>query len=194
MIALTIILYGVAKLDLSLKESIEAILTQFTIPDNTWLYLNLNDLHITDSPHSERGLQIVPFVSSTGKRRMTVLEISTTISEAALDPRVKGLVLSFNQSMIEHRSILTGEMIESHLGMGVIHELHEALMFFAQAKRLQRKDEKPSIEPDYATDIPEESDIRVINDSENERSVEYQPSRDVIIAISDNYSIYSCRE
>lgn len=188
-IALAILFYGAVRIDLSMKESIEAILTQFTVPDNTWLYLNLNDLHITDSPHSERALQIVPFVSSTGKRRMTTLEIATAIFEAARDPRVKGLVLAFNQSMIEHRSILTGEMVESHLGMGVLHELHEALMFFAQAKRLQRKDETPSIEPNYTTDSPEESDIRVISDTDGERSVVYQPSRDVIIAISDNYSI-----
>ena len=84
----------------SVTGGIQAILEQFTVPDKTWIYLNLNDLHVTESPHSDRALQILPFVRSAGKRRMTVLELISTLAAAAADPRVKGLVLAFNDSML----------------------------------------------------------------------------------------------
>ena len=169
-------------IDDAIGDSIDAILAQFTVPDNTWLYLNLNDLHVTDSPHSDRALQIVPFVSSAGKRRMTVLEMTTTIMEAAADPRVKGMVLSFNQSMIEHRAIVTGEVIESHLGMGVMTEITYALKYFATVKRMQRQGENPGIEP--ATYVDEKTGHQIIKGDEGR---DYHPSQDVIIAVADNY-------
>jgi hypothetical protein len=90
LIILGLFVYGVVQIDSSLKETIHAVQRQFTVPERTWLYLNLNDLHITESPHSEKALQLMPFVSSAGKRRMTVLEITTTLRSAAADPRVKG--------------------------------------------------------------------------------------------------------
>ena len=175
-LAIALFAYAISKADLSMKESIEAILTQFTVPENTWLYLNLNDLHITESPHSDRALQILPFVSSTGKRRMTVLEMTSTIIDASHDPRVKGLVMAFNPSMIEHRAVLTGEIIESHLGMGALSEIGRSLQFFADAKRMQRKAETPTIEPRRT-------------DGERGLVEDYHVSKDVVIAIADNYSI-----
>ena len=182
LLALALGFYVVRRIDLTMGDSIDAVLAQFTVPDNTWLYLNLNDLHVTDSPHSDRALQIVPFVSSSGKRRMTVLEMTTTIMEAAADPRVKGMVLSFNQSMTEHRAIVTGEVIESHLGMGVLSEITEALKFFAAVKRMQRQGESPGIEPH--TFVDKKTGRQIIKGEEGR---EYHPSQDVIIAVSDNY-------
>jgi len=185
-------LYTIA--DETMGQSIQAILAQFTVPDNTWLYLNLNDLHITESPHSERALQIVPFVSSAGKRRMTVLEMITTITQAAADPRVKGLILAFNESMIEHRSILTGEVIESHLGMGVLNELQNAIGTFRIAKRaqrLQQKKEGEVVEPQFQGSCSLKVSDRKLGEKEESTVVEvvdnYHPSQDVVIAIADNY-------
>jgi hypothetical protein len=185
-------LYTIA--DETMGQSIQAILAQFTVPDNTWLYLNLNDLHITESPHSERALQIVPFVSSAGKRRMTVLEMITTITQAAADPRVKGLILAFNESMIEHRSILTGEVIESHLGMGVLNELQNAIGTFRIAKRaqrLQQKKEGEVVEPQFQGSCSLKVSDRKLGEKEESAVVEvvdnYHPSQDVVIAIADNY-------
>jgi hypothetical protein len=188
--------YAVAKTDVSLKESIEAILAQFTVPENTWLYLNLNDLHITDSPHSERALQLVPFVSATGKRRMTVLEMTSTIVDAAHDPRVKGLVLAFNQSMIEHRAVLTGDVIESHLGMGALNELGRALKYFAEVKKIQRGIGSSSVESTPAAQNPPPKETKTSEDStpkeeKIENIIPYDLSQDVIIAIADNYCIAS---
>jgi hypothetical protein len=180
-----------------MRESIEAVLAQFIVPENTWLYLNLNDLHVTESPHSDRALQIVPFVSSAGKRRMTVLEMTTMITQAAADPRVKGLILAFNDSMIEHRAILTGEVIESHLGMGVLNELQNAIGLFRIAKRNQRfqgKAEDERVEPEIkniqelliASRIgkPTEKEVEIITATKK-----YHPSEDVVLAIADNYCI-----
>jgi len=176
-IAITLLAYGISKADVSMKDSIEAILAQFTVPENTWLYLNLNELHITDSPHSERALQLLPFVSSQGKRRMTILEITSTLIDAGNDPHVKGLVLAFNPSMIEHRAVLTGEVIESHLGMGALNEIGRAIKFFADIKRIQRKNETPKLEP------------KLENLDEPETWKQYQVAQDVIVAIADNYCI-----
>jgi hypothetical protein len=163
------------------KEGVEAILEQFTVPDNTWIYLNLNDLHVTESPHSERALQILPFVSSAGKRRMTVLEMCTALSTASADPHVKGLVLAFNDSMIEHRAILTGEVIESHLGMGVLEELQKAIGHFRMEKRAQRmleKDEFGIVEPEW---------VKFPHQVNEEGVPGYHPTQDVVIAVADKY-------
>ena len=178
-VALILLLLIIDKIDSSLKEGIVAVLTQFTVPDNTWLYLNLNDLHITESPHSDRAIQLVPFVSSPGKRRMTVLELITTLNDAAQDPRVKGLILSFNESMIEHRAILTGDVVESHLGMAIYTDLHLAFQQFAAAKRIQRRDSK---EPDV-------SKIESAKLGIGQPDSKYHPSQDIIVAISDSYSM-----
>ena len=185
LIALVLAFYVARWIDDSAGESIDAILAQFTVPDNTWLYLNLNDLHITDSPHSDRALQIVPFVSSAGKRRMTVLELTATIMEAAADPRVKGMVLSFNQSMTEHRAIVTGEVIESHLGMGVLTEVTHALKYFTTVKRMQRQGESPGIEP--RTYVDKNTGHQIIQGDEGR---EYHPSQDVLITVADNYGTF----
>jgi hypothetical protein len=178
-ILLLLIFYISEKIDKYLKDSIVAILTQFTVPENTWLYLNLNDLHITESPHSDRAIQLVPFVSSPGKRRMTVLELITTINDAAGDPRVKGLVLAFNESMIEHRAILTGDIAESHLGLAVLTDLHLALQKFAEVKRMQRAMVGA---PDVSHQSTQELEIGKPNSK-------YDPSQEVVVAIGDNYSI-----
>ena len=191
-LAIALFAYTISKTDVALKESIEAILGQFTVPENTWLYLNINDLHITDSPHSERALQLVPFMSSTGKRRMTVLEMTSTIVDAAHDPRVKGLVLAFNQSMIEHRAVLTGDVIESHLGMGALNELGRALKFFSEVKRMQKgiggvESTTPELKvPTKDTKKPDDSTPK---EEKIESALPYDLSRDVIIAIADNYCI-----
>ena len=178
--------------DEAMRESVQAILSQFTVQENTWLYLNLNDLHVTESPHSERALQILPFVSSAGKRRMTVLEMTTTIAQAASDPRVKGLILAFNESMIEHRAILTGEVIESHLGMGVLNELQNAIGTFRMAKRMQRMQQKKEgehVEPqfegvEYAVSVASQEQ----GEGKERTTVDkYHPSQDVVIAVADNY-------
>ena len=172
-------MYFFVKLEKSMLEGIEAILLQFTVPDETWLYLNLNDLHVTESPHSERALQVLPFISSAGKRRMTILEMTTAIIEAAHDRRVKGLVIASNPSMIEHRAVITGEVIESHLGMAAISEIQDAVKAFVRIKRLQRMNEDPPIEPNMGIpfSIPELPGL----------AGQYEPCRDVVIAISDNY-------
>lgn len=115
---------------------------------------------------------------------MTVLELTATIMEAAADPRVKGMVLSFNQSMIEHRAIVTGEVIESHLGMGVLTEVTHALKYFATVKRMQRQGESPGIEP--RTVVDEKTGHQIIQGDERE----YHPSQDVIIAVADNYGTF----
>ena len=195
-IVLALFAYAVTRTDVAFKESIEAILAQFTVPENTWLYLNLNDLHITDSPHSERALQLVPFVGATGKRRMTVLEMTSTIMDAAHDPRVKGLVLAFNQSMIEHRSVFTGDVIESHLGMGALNELGRALKYFSEVKKIQRGIGTSSVEspptaqkfPPAETKKSEDSTPKV---EKVENIISYDLSQDVIIAIADNYCMPS---
>jgi hypothetical protein len=190
-LAIALFAYAITKTDVTLKESIEAILAQFTVPENTWLYLNLNDLHITDSPHSERALQLVPFVSATGKRRMTVLEMTSTILDAAHDPRVKGLVLAFNQSMIEHRAVLTGDVVESHLGMGALNELGRALKYFADVKKMQRGIESSSVESTPAIQNFPDEDTKKSETSTPEEKIEnilpFDLSQDVIIAIADNY-------
>jgi hypothetical protein len=178
----------------TVKDSIKAIVGQFTVPDDTWIYLNLNDLHVTDSPHSERALQLVPFVSSSGKRRMTVLEMVDALSTAASDPRVKGLVLSFNESIIEHRAVLTGEIIESHLGMGALNELRSALMLFRHQKRKQRETALVEIQHGLFSTVepsvvgaPSPKDSQVVK---NETPTPYSDISDqVIVAISDNYCI-----
>ena len=189
-LAIALFAYVATRTDVALRESIEAVLAQFTVPENTWLYLNLNDLHITDSPHSERALQLVPFVGSTGKRRMTVLEMTSTIVDAAHDPRIKGLVLAFNQSMIEHRPVLTGDVIESHLGMGALNELGRALKYFSEVKKMQRGIGSPSVE---STPVKQAEETTKSTDSTPKEKVEnilpYDLSQDVIIAIADNYCI-----
>ena len=192
-IAIGILYYGYSLAERIMRESVQALLTQFTVPDNTWIYLNLNDLHVTESPHSDRALQIVPFVSSAGKRRMTVLEMTTTITQAAADPRVKGLILAFNESMIEHRAIITGETIESHLGMGVLNELQSAIGIFRIAKRaqrLQQKKEGEHVEPPIG-EWPASaltSGKKGGNEEDALVGVEgYHPSQDVVVAIADNY-------
>jgi hypothetical protein len=178
----------------TVKESIKAIVGQFTVPDDTWIYLNLNDLHITDSPHSERALQLVPFASSSGKRRMTVLEMINAISTAAVDPKVKGLVLSFNESIIEHRAVLTGEMIESHLGMGALNELRAALLQFRRLKQQQRESSLVEVLPSkLATVQPGVVRTTSPKDSQSIKIgalTQYSDIPDqVIVAISDNYCI-----
>lgn len=137
-IAISIGIYLFYLAETTTKDSIKSVSAQFAVPDNTWIYLNLNDLHITDSPHSERALQLVPFISSSGKRRMTLLEVTEMLVAAGMDPRVKGIVLAFNESMIEHRAVLTGEIIESRLGMGALNELCWALQVFVTMKKAQR--------------------------------------------------------
>jgi hypothetical protein len=69
---------------------------------------------------------------------MTLLEVTETLVAAGMDTRVKGIVLAFNESMIEHRAVLTGEIIESRLGMGALNELCWALQVFVTMKKLQR--------------------------------------------------------
>jgi hypothetical protein len=69
---------------------------------------------------------------------MMVLEIASTLKNAALNPRVIGLVLAFNDSVIEHRTILTGRMSELHLGMGVLGELRDAIGMLQIAKMVAR--------------------------------------------------------
>lgn len=180
-------LYLLALIDEALAGGVEAALDQFTVPDNTWIYLNLNDLHVTESPHSERALQLLPFVSSAGKRRMTVFEMTVSLATAAADPRVKGLVLAFNDSMIDHRAILTGEVIESHLGMGVMTELQKAIGNFRIQKRAQRmaeKGENEVVEPPYLQ-INTEATQGFVKFGEN--LPDYHPSQDVVIAVSDKY-------
>jgi hypothetical protein len=144
----------------SVTGGIHAILEQFTVPDKTWIYLNLNDLHVTESPHSDRALQILPFVSSAGKRRMT---------------------------MIEHRAILTGEVIESSLGMGAMTELQNAIGNFRmlkRAQRLQEKGEDEIVEPPFMNFNPPRADQPVWT---GEPLPPYHPSQDVVIAVSDKY-------
>jgi hypothetical protein len=181
------VIYLLSLAEDSVMGGMLAVLEQFTVPDNTWLYLNLNDLHITESPHSERALQILPFVSSAGKRRMTVLELTTTLAAAAADPRVKGLILAFNDSMIEHRAILTGEVIESSLGMGAMTEIQNAIGNFRMAKRSQRMQEKGEdevVEPPFMHFDPPGGQEPVWI---GQPLPPYHPSQDVVIAISDKY-------
>ena len=181
------ILYMLSLIEESVTGGIHAILEQFTVPDKTWIYLNLNDLHVTESPHSDRALQILPFVSSAGKRRMTVLELISTLAAAAADPRVKGLVLAFNDSMIEHRAILTGEVIESSLGMGTMTELQNAIGNFRMLKRAQRMQEigeDEIVEPPFMNFNPPRADQPVWT---GEPLPPYHPSQDVVIAVSDKY-------
>ena len=181
---LTALVYAAVSIDLSIKDSIEAILAQFTVPENTWLYLNLNDLHIIDSPHSERALQVLPLVSSTGKRRMTMLELTTTIMEAAADPRVKGMILSFNQSIIEHRAVLTGEVIESKLGTGKLEELQMAILKFAAEKNVVYH---PAVQGGANNVDGQQQQKQSPIDSQSPIDL----SKHCVIAISDNYSIPS---
>jgi len=181
------IVYIIAALEETAKDGVHAIIELFSVPDNTWLYLNLNDLHVIESPHSERALQIVPFLSSAGKRRMTVLEMTSTLSAAAADPRVKGLVLAFNESIIEHRAILTGEVIESHLGMGVLKELQTAIGKFRLQKRAQRmlqKGENEVVEPPQVQSPGQAVDKFV---TIGEDLPVYHPCQDVVIAVADKY-------
>ena len=128
--------YGAWSIEKWVRKSVLAILGAFSIPENTWLYLNLNDLHVTDSPHADRALQMLPFVPGRGKRRMTTLDITNTIYGAAEDPNVKGLILAFNQSTIEHVAI--GGAVESHLGLATIQEISLAIRNFSSRKKEQR--------------------------------------------------------
>lgn len=132
---------------------------------------------------------------------MTVLEMISTLLEAAHDPRIKGLIIAFNESMIEHRAILTGEVIESHLGMGVLNELQKALAVFRAAKLAQKMAEidgveilnvespapNDSVKPSEAVFVtPPEADTELA-----ERGLQrYNPDQDVIIAIGDKYSTH----
>jgi hypothetical protein len=210
------VLYAAVAVDDYFKDNVQAILTQFTVPDNTWLYLNLNDLHIIDSPHSERALQVVPFVSSAGKRRMTMLELTNTIQEAAMDPKVQGMVLSFNDSIAEHRSVLTGEVIESSLGYGKLEELQAAIAKFARAKQAQHKllqmelelveeikkkygptflDKWKKGEVTLDQEFLETTKHNLLSDGaqpvDPNRTILFDLSNDCVIAISDNYSTLS---
>jgi hypothetical protein len=204
--------YTINRIEDYLEESIQAVFTQFTVPESTWLYLNLNDLHITDSPHSEKALQILPFVSQAGKRRMTVLEIITQLESAAMDPRVQGLILAFNDSVIEHRAILSGEMIESHLGMGVLNEIREAIIKFKFVKKNERhsmtmgssnatgnqgamsdnlgESESKSVLMDIMS-LVAPNDAATTTDGDSKETTDggvlWDTDKDVVIAIADNY-------
>jgi hypothetical protein len=213
-----VVFWAFESVDNYFKDNIQAIRTQFTVPENTWLYLNLNDLHIVDSPHSERALQVVPFVSSAGKRRMTMLELTTSIQDAAMDPKVRGLVLSFNDSIAEHRSVLTGEVIESSLGYGKMEELQAAIDKFARAKQVQHKllqmkfDFVEKIQKKFGPAFleklrkgevtlgPEDFETEELNGmleggdakpADPNREVLFDLSKECVIAISDNYSTFS---
>jgi len=122
---------------------------------------------------------------------MTVFEMTVSLASAAADPRVKGLVLAFNESMIEHRAILTGEVVESHLGMGVMKELQNAIGNFRIQKRAQRmavKEENEVVEPPYLQ-INTEAIQGFVKFGDN--LPDYHPSQDVVIAVADKYCM--CR-
>ena len=130
---------------------------------------------------------------------MTVLEMTSALLDAAHDPRIKGLVIAFNESMIEHRAILTGEVIESNLGMGVLNELRQALSIFRQAKLVQRLAEKggdDSLAPDESDTSSNKTIFVSPPESASalaEKGIQsYSPDQDVIIAIADKYSIILC--
>ena len=159
-----------------MKKYVAAILDIFSMSDNTWLYLNLNDMHVIESPHSERALQLVPFVRASGKRRMTTFEIVTTLINAAQDPNVKGLILAFNESIIEHRTVL-GQQIDSHLGMGALEEISRAIEYFRLHKHQQRFG---SID-DFFVPVP--------NSSNSQDDIKHLLEKHVVVAIADNYGI-----
>ena len=123
---------------------------------------------------------------------MTVFELTSTIFDAAHDPLVQGMVLSFNPSMIEHRAVVTGELGDSHIGMGVLSEICRALNYFSDMKKLQRGIEpsgrKPAILPGQK--LAEEPKVSENPTSQDEKPQSlYDLSKDVLIAIADNYSI-----
>ena len=111
---------------------------------------------------------------------MTMLELTTTIMEAAADPRVKGMILSFNQSIIEHRAVLTGEVIESKLGTGKLEELQMAILKFAAEKNVVYHPAANNVDGQQQQ---QQSPV----DSQSPIDL----SKHCVIAISDSYSIPS---
>ena len=139
---------------------------------------------------------------------MTVLEITTTLRRAAADPRVRGLILAFNESVIEHRSILSGEVIESHLGAGVLGEIQQAIANFRREKqaarlhelqdtvdelRAQKDDINRNIDRLLGSgeekNVSEENDnVEIIKETHDEKEDDgYDFENNVVIAVADNY-------
>lgn len=144
---------------------------------------------------------------------MTVLEIISQLESAALDPRVQGLILAFNDSVIEHRAILSGEMIESHLGMGVLSEIREAIIKFKFVKKNERhlmamdssnatgkqgamndnlgESETNSVLTDIRSLVAPNDDDAAIAHGDSKETVDggvlWDTDKDVVIAIADNY-------
>jgi hypothetical protein len=123
---------------------------------------------------------------------MTMLELTTTIMEAAGDPRVKGMIISFNPSIIEHRAVLTGDVVESRLGYAKLDEIQLAIMNFGKEKaifRLQQAQQKQNTNEASGVGQQGTGDGQ---QQEQTRSQFYwnqiDLSKDFIIAISDNYS------
>ena len=181
-IAIGLGLFGIGfiLIDANFRHSVKALLAQYTVPDNAWLYLNLNDLHVVDSPHSGRGFDTIPLVGASRRRRITNLELAAGIRRAGDDPRIKGIILSFNPSTLESRY---GSAAETHLGFAAIGELRSALEEFIIIKTLQRKMEGEEIEPQSAEEF-----LQMHTATEPFRP--YDPSKDVVICVSDDICIY----
>jgi hypothetical protein len=171
------------ELEKSLTITTATLLAQYVPQDKTWLYLNLNDLHVVDSPHSDRGFQMIPLVGSGGKRRITVLEAVTTIQNAAMDSRVHGMIISFNESTIESRAWMTGGDSESNVGMGVLCELQEAIATFRHIKELQRV-QRLLQQGVKEEDIVRDQEIPILS---REESLDRIPTDCTVVAVSDNY-------
>jgi len=105
--------------------------------------------------------------------------------EAAADPRVKGMILSFNQSIIEHRAVLTGEVIESRLGTGKLEELQTAILKFAAEKSVVYHP-APQGGENNVDEQKQQQEQQTGNDSPGTIDL----SKYCVIAISDNYSMH----
>jgi hypothetical protein len=168
---------GFVVIDYNFRSSVKALLAQFTVQDNTWLYLNLNDLHVVDSPHSDRGLDALPLVGASRRRRITNLELAAGIKRAAEDPRIKGIVLSFNPSTLDSRY---GGAAETRLGYAAIDELRTALEEFNIRKTLQRA---------MAGEPVEQPSGETLDKREMDPSIHYEPCNDVLVCVTDEICI-----
>jgi len=118
----------------------------------------------------------------------------TAIMSAAADPHVHGMILAFNDSMIEHRGLLTGEIIESHLGMGVLDELQTAIATFRlmkEGQRLQRMADQLQGTVDRLDNEQLALGMKEIPVVSRHDVLERVPLENTVIAISDNYCAFS---